>query len=60
MSFHLSGHFLGIESLVFSKFWHDTRNPYEVMLDRGGFSGKKVLHPKLGKWIKNWPDAGFF
>ena len=34
----LSGRFLGIVSLVFSKFWYDARNPYKVVRDRAGFS----------------------
>ena len=33
LSFGLSGHFLGIVSLVFSKFWHCVSNPYEVVRD---------------------------
>ena len=36
----LSGFFLGIGSSVFSKFWHGIKNPYEVMLDKAGFSEK--------------------
>ena len=48
-SFHLFGHFRGIVSLVFSKFWHDARNQYEVVRDRAGFSRKKMFAPKIGK-----------
>ena len=59
-SFRLSGRFLGIVSLVFSKFWHDARNPYEVLRDRAGFSRKKIFAQKLGKWVKNGPKTGFF
>ena len=46
---YLSGCFLGIVSLVFSKFWHDARNSYEVVRDRAGFSGKYFFAPKIGK-----------
>ena len=31
----------------FSKFWHGASNPYEVVLDRAGFSRK--IAPKIGK-----------
>ena len=37
----LSRFFLGIGSLVFSKFWLGIKNPFEVMLDKAGFSEKK-------------------
>ena len=47
-SFHLSGCFLGIVSLVFSKFWHDARNPYEVVCDSQIFQ-KKHFAQKIGK-----------
>ena len=43
----LSGHFLGIVSLVFSKFWHGARNLYDVR-DRPGFSRKILFAPKIG------------
>ena len=43
LSFPLSRHFLGIVSLVFSKFWHDARNPYEVTCGRGRFPRKTIL-----------------
>ena len=56
----LSGHFLGIVSLVFSKVWHGARNPYEVVHDRAGFSKRKILLSKLGKWTKNGPKIGLF
>ena len=46
---YLFGHFLGIVSLVFSKFWDGSRNPYEVVRDRAGFLRKRLLPPKLGK-----------
>ena len=38
--FRLSGRSLGIVLLVFSKFWHDARNPYEVGHGRAEFSRK--------------------
>ena len=56
-SFHLSGCFLGIVSLVFSKFWHDARNPYEVEPD---FPENIFLPQKSGKWAKNGSKTGFF
>ena len=56
MSFRLSGRFLGIVSLVFSKFWHPARNPYEVVRDRGGFSGNFFV---FRKWTKNRPKTRF-
>ena len=43
--FRLSGCFLGIVSLVFSRFWHGARNPDEVVRDRAGFFGKKFFDP---------------
>ena len=45
-------HFLVVVSLVFSKFWHGARNPYEVVRDRARFSRKFCLPSKLGKWAK--------
>ena len=56
-SFRLSGHFLGIVSLVFSKFWRNARNPYEVVRDRAEFSREKNFCPK--NW-ENEPKTGFF
>ena len=58
-SFCLSGHFLGIVSFVFSKFWHDARNPYEVVCDSQIFQKKFFLPPKLRNWAKNEPITGF-
>ena len=55
LSFHLSGHFLGIVSLVFSKFWHNARNPYEVVCVRAGFSRKIFFTPQN---CKNGPKMG--
>ena len=47
----------GIESLVFSKFWYDAKNPNEVVCDRARFSRKNFFDPKIGKmnqkWVKN-------
>ena len=59
-SCHLSGYFLGIVSLIFSKFWHGARIPCEVMHDRARFSGKFFLFPELGKWAQNGPKTRFF
>ena len=56
-SFRLSGGFLGIVSLVFSKFWLGARNPYKVGHDRAGFPEIFFLPPKLAK---NGPKTGFF
>ena len=55
----LSRCFLGIVSLVFSKFWHDARNPYEVVRDRAGFPRKKFFAPKTGKVGQKWVKIGF-
>ena len=56
-SFRPSVHtvFFGMESFVFSKFWHGVRNPYEIVRDRAGFIGKYFFAPKRGKWAKNGP-----
>ena len=51
LSFYLSGCFLGIVSLFFSKFWHGARNQYEVVCDGAGFSGKKKF------CLKNWENG---
>ena len=56
----LSGHFLGIASSVFSKFSQGARNPYEVLRDGAGFSGKIFFAPKVGKMDQNRPKTGFF
>ena len=39
--------------ISFSKLWHGDRNPYEVVRDRAGFSGKMFLPQKLVKRTKN-------
>ena len=49
LSFCLFGHFLGIVSLIFSKFCHGARNLYKVVDDRAGFSGKIFFALKIGK-----------
>ena len=59
--FRLSRCFLGIVSLVFLKFWHGARNPYEAVRDRARFPRKKFfLPPKIGKLTRNGPKTGFF
>ena len=55
-----SRHFLGIVSLVFSKFWHGARNPYEVVRDRAGFSRKIFFAPKIGKMDPKWAKNRVF
>ena len=59
LSFCWSGRFLGMVSLVFSKFWHDAGNPYEVVCGRARFS-RKNFSQKLGKWTKNGLETEFF
>ena len=57
-SFHLSclsGRFLGIASLVFSKFWNGARNLYEVVFDRVGFSRTNFFYLRNGE---NGPKVG--
>ena len=53
-------HFLGIISLDFSKFWHDARNPYEVVCDRARFFRKIFFAPKIGKVGQKWAKTFFF
>ena len=48
-SFRLFGRFLWIVSLTFSKFWHGTKNPNEVVRERAEFSRKFYFTPKIGK-----------
>ena len=43
--------FLVTSSLVFSKFWHDARNIWEVVSDRARFFFKRKHLPQ--KWAKN-------
>ena len=52
--------FLGIVSVVFSKFCHGARNLYEVVLDRARFFGKIFFAPKIGKMDQNRSKTGFF
>ena len=64
-SFHLSGHFLGIASVVFSKFWHGGRNPYEIVRDRAISTEKKKKKKKkflqkFGNGPVKWSKTGFF
>ena len=40
--------------IIFSEFWHAPRNPYEVVRDRAGFSGKNLFAPKFGKMDQTW------
>ena len=48
LSFCLSGCFLGIVSLVFSKLLEGARNPYEFVRDSRIFQ-KKLFSPKIGR-----------
>ena len=51
-----SGSFLGIGALLFSKFWHDVRNPWDVVHGQAGFfeyMKENIFAPKWGKWAKN-------
>ena len=50
---------IGIVSLVLPKFSHDARNLYGVLCDCKILWEKKNFPPKLGKWTKNGPKAGF-
>ena len=55
LSLSLSGSFLGIVSLVFSKFWHGARNLHEVVHNRARFLEKKNFCPQ--DW-ENGPRMG--
>ena len=51
LSFHpsvCSGFFLEL-CQFFSNFWHGGKNPYEVVLNRAGFSEKIFFAPKIRK-----------
>ena len=50
----LSGSFLGMDLLGFSKFWHDVRNPCKIVCDSWIFLKKKKrwMLQKWGKWAK--------
>ena len=50
LSFHLSRCFLGTVSLVSSKFWHDARNPYQVLCGSWIFQKKNFC-------LKNWGNG---
>ena len=54
------GCFLGTESLVFSKCWRGTRNPYEVACDRARFFINTFFAPKTGKIVQKWVKKEFF
>ena len=48
-SFPVSGYFLGIGSIVFSKFWDGARNPNNFVHDRTIFLEKLLLLQTRGK-----------
>ena len=54
--------FLGMVSLVFSKFWHGARNPSEVVRGRAGFFKKKKKKKKKKREDRPKMDRrqGFF
>ena len=58
-AFRLSGRFLGIVSLVFSKFWQDARNLYEVVRDTLNFWENNFC-PKIGKMAPKWASDRVF
>ena len=60
LSICLSGCFLGIKSLVFSKFWHIVKNPYEDEYNIAGSLEGKHLPQNLGKWTKYETKNVFF
>ena len=60
LSICLSGCFLGIKSLVFSKFWHIVKNPYEDEYNIAGSLEGKHLPQNLGKWTKYETKKFFF
>ena len=53
LPFHLFGHFLGIGSLVFVKFWHGATNLFEIVHGRVWFSRKKFFGQKITKFFLN-------
>ena len=55
---HQESNFQG--KLVFSEFWHGARNPYEVVRDRTGFSGKHFFAQKFGKMDQKWAKNRVF
>ena len=55
LSFCPSFRLFGIVSLVFSKFCHGARNPYEVARDIAGFFQKKIFYPQnREKWTTDF------
>ena len=60
LHFRLSGCFLQIVSLVFSKFWHGGRNPYEVGCDSQIFQKKMFCLENLENRPKMDQKHGFW
>ena len=60
LSICLSGCFLGSKSLLFSKFWHIVKNPYEDEYNIAGSLEGKHLPQNLGKWTKYETKNVFF
>ena len=54
LTFRLSRHFHEIGALVLSKFWHDPRNPYDVLPDRTGIFLKIFFCPKMCQKLGFW------
>ena len=48
------GIFLELYHYFFSKFWHGTRNPFEVVCDKDGFSWKIFFAPKIRQVDQKW------
>ena len=59
-SFPVSGCFLGIESIVFSKFWDSARNPNNFVHHRTIFLEKLLLLQARAKRDKIEPKTEFF
>ena len=59
-SFPVSGYFLGIGSIVFSKFWDGARNPNNIVHDRTIFLEKLLLLQTRGKRDKIGPKIELF
>ena len=57
--FRLSGRFLGIVSLVFSKFWDMLETHMKLCMTEPYFLEKIFLPSKLEKWTKNGSKNGF-
>ena len=58
--FRLSGCFLGIVSLVFSRFGMVLETQMKLYVTELDFLEKIFLTPKLRKWTKNGPETGFY